>query len=29
MEEEISEELGNKFLYQECAGCPVHGLETL
>jgi len=28
-EEEILEELGNKFLYQEYAGCPVHGPETL
>jgi len=29
MEEEILEELGNKFLYQEFAGCPFHGPKTL
>lgn len=23
------EELGNNFLQQECAGCPVHSPETL
>lgn len=28
MEEENLEELGNKFLYQECAVCPVHSPET-
>lgn len=28
-EEENLEESGNNFLYQECAGCPVRGPETL